>query len=107
MPKGKRGPRTPSPIREELTATVKSNIRRWHDARQDLSDKALADAIGLDPVTVRRWKNDDNDATPQVADAARLCKVFGRSLGELLRPADVPEPADDSAKLARSILGIP
>lgn len=107
MASRKRPPRQVSPERAIRTATIKANLRAWHDARPDLTDVAIARACGVDPVTVRRWKNDDNDATPQVSEAAPLCAVFGRSIGELLRPLGLPELDDQAAKLARSILGVP
>lgn len=99
-----RPPRAITPERTARTRLIKANLRSWQG---QVSDTAIAAACGVNPVTVRRWKHDGNDSTPQLAEAAALCEFFGRHIGELLRPLDLPEPDEKSAQLARSILGVP
>ena len=66
---------------------IKEHIIRSLRERSGYTQAALAQAIGVSDMTVRRWESGQRE--PRASEIAKLCEVLGVSEAELLRgPAE-------------------
>ena len=62
---------------------IKEHIIRSLRERSGYTQAALAQAIGVSDMTVRRWESGQRE--PRASEIAKLCEVLGVSEAELLR----------------------
>lgn len=56
--------------------------------QKNLTQRQLADLVGVDPSTVRNWER-DRDGTKTFAKIAKLCEVLNCSPSDLFAVEDV------------------
>lgn len=67
----------PGPFAQRIAAELRAEM-----ARQKMSGRALADAIGANHATVARWINGDTD--PGLDGLEPMCRALGLSIADLL-----------------------
>lgn len=73
----------------DITATIAANLNTWMEASPTLNTiKRVAARAGIGFGTVRRARNGDGNTTIQ--NLAAIARAFGRSVEDLIRPADYP-----------------
>lgn len=64
--------------------------------RHEISQQAVADAVGVSDQTISRWRHGDGKKGPSLAQAIRLAKKLGTSVEYLATGRD-PAPAELTA----------
>lgn len=92
----------PGPFAQRIAAELRAEM-----ARQKMSGRALADAIGANHATVARWINGDTD--PGLDGLEPMCRALGLSIADLLAAVErnggyevIPLPLPRPPRIRRS-----